>query len=219
MTDGFQLIIFDSDGVLVDSERLSIRIDRVMLQRLGWSLTEEDVIRRFVGRSDADMLAEIEAHLGTSLPPGFEAEWNDVYRKTLDRELRPVDGIIQALDHIDAPICVASSGSHEKIRRNLALTGLERYFDDRIFSATEVARGKPAPDLFLRAAETLRTSPAACAVIEDSVYGVEAALAAGMKPFAYAGGVTPGDRLRTPGAVVFDDMRQLPALLEGAVSG
>lgn len=213
MSDRFELIIFDADGVLVDSEPLSIRIDIEMLGRLGWSLTEAEIVSRFVGRSDADMLAEVVAHLGAPLPAGFEDEWTETYRQTLDRELQPVDGIVEALDRIRAPICVASSGSHEKIRRNLALTGLAGYFGDRIFSASDVARGKPAPDLFLHAARALGASPEACAVVEDSAYGVAAARAAGMQPFAYAGGVTPADRLEGRGVILLDDMRALPALL------
>jgi HAD superfamily hydrolase (TIGR01509 family) len=219
VNDRFDLIIFDCDGVLVDSERLSIRIDALFLDRLGWPMTEQEVIDRFVGRSDADMLADIEAHIGGPIAPDIHREFDRVYRETFEAELKPVDGIVEALDEIAAtgmPICVASSGGHAKIRRSLELTGLTRYFDDRIFSSADVVRGKPAPDLFLHAADRMGASPARCAVIEDSAFGVEAAIAAGMLAFAYAGGVTTADRLSRPGVVVFDDMRGLPALLEDA---
>ena len=216
MTDPFELIIFDCDGVLVDSERLSIRVDAVYLERLGWPMSEAEIIERWVGRSEADMRAEIEHHLGHPIPADVDEEFQRLYRETFDAELAPVDGIREALDVIATLRCVASSGDHDKIRRNLALTGLAGYFGDRIFSAVDVARGKPAPDLFLHAAERLAVDPSRCAVVEDSVYGVDAALAAGMRAFAYAGGVTPAERLARPGAVVFSDMRELAGLIEAA---
>jgi HAD superfamily hydrolase (TIGR01509 family) len=216
VTDAFELIIFDCDGVLVDSERLSIRVDAIFLERLGWPMSSDEIVERWVGRSDADMRAEIEEHLGGPIPVEIDEEFSRTYRDTFDRELVAVDGIREALDRIPTPSCVASSGEHEKIRRSLALTGLTDYFGERIFSATDVAHGKPAPDLFLLAARTLGAEPARCAVVEDSVHGVEAALAAGMRPFGYAGGVTPAERLTRLGAVVFTDMRELSALLEAA---
>jgi HAD superfamily hydrolase (TIGR01509 family) len=216
VTNAFELIIFDCDGVLVDSERLAIRIDAIFLERLGWPMSTDEIVQRWVGRSDADMRTEIEAHIGGPIPPDIEEESSRIYREIFDRELLPVDGIREALDVITIPRCVASSGKHDNIRRNLALTGLSGYFGERIFSATDVEHGKPAPDLFLLAARTLGAEPARCAVVEDSVHGVEAAVAAGMRPFAYAGGVTPAERLTRPGAVVFSEMRDLPGLLEAA---
>jgi HAD superfamily hydrolase (TIGR01509 family) len=216
LTAPFDLIVFDCDGVLVDSERLSIRVDAMLLERLGWPMAEAEIVERFVGRSDADMRAEIERHIGGPIPPDIEEEFGRLYLETFAAELAPVDGIREALDAIPTPRCVASSGDHEKIRRNLALTGLAGYFGDRMFSATDVVHGKPAPDLFLLAAETLGADPARCAVVEDSAYGIEAALAAGMRPFGYAGGVTPAGRLVRPGVGVFTDMRELPGLLEAA---
>jgi len=212
----FDLVIFDCDGVLVDSERLSIRVDAMFLERLGWPMDEAEIVERFVGRSDADMRADIEERLGRPIPAEIDREFDRIYRDTFERELTAVDGIVDALDVIVAaaiPICVASSGGHAKIRRSLDLTGLTRYFGDRIFSAADVPRGKPAPDLFLHAASSMDASPSRCAVVEDSAFGVDAAIAAGMRAFGYAGGVTSGDRLSRPGVVVFDDMHRLPELL------
>ncbi|HSL33907.1 MAG TPA: HAD family hydrolase [Candidatus Limnocylindrales bacterium] len=217
----FDLVVFDCDGVLVDSERLSIRVDVVYLERLGWPMSESEIIERFVGKSDADMRAVIEEHLGGPVPPEIDEEFGRLYRETFDAELTAVDGIVEALDAIVARglrTCVASSGSHDKIRRNLGLTGLDGYFGERIFSATDVANGKPAPDLFLHAAAALDAEPARCAVVEDSVHGVRAALAAGMTAFAYAGGVTPAAALSAAatGVVTFGDMRELPLLIAAA---
>jgi HAD superfamily hydrolase (TIGR01509 family) len=217
--DRFDLIIFDCDGVLVDSERLSLRVDALFLDRLGWPMAESEIIERFVGRSDVDMRAEIEERIGRPIPADVDREFDRLYRETFDAELRRVDGIVEALDSIAAagvPICVASSGGHAKIRRSLELTGLTGYFDDRIFSAADVAHGKPAPDLFLHAASRMGAAPTRSAVVEDSAFGVDASIAAGMRAFAYAGGVTPADRLARPGVVVFEEMRDLPGLLEAA---
>ena len=208
-----ELVIFDCDGVLVDSERLAVKIDVQVLARLGWNLTEAEVVRRFVGRSDAHFRREVEAQLGRELADDWVADFQHLYREKFRAELRPVDGIVEALDRVSYPTCVASSGTHEKINFTLGLAGLYDRFSGRIFSATEVARGKPAPDLFLHAAERMRVVPTTCVVVEDSVYGVEAARAAGMWVLAFSGSVTPPERLVGPRTIVFDDMRELPSLL------
>ena len=205
------LLIFDCDGVLVDSERISVRIDVVVLARLGWAMTEAEVIERFMGRTDAYMASQIEAH--RLLPADWEAPFQHLYREAFDAELESVPGILEALDRIAIETCVASSGTHERIRYTLGLTGLYDRFTGRIFSATDVARGKPAPDLFLHAASRMGVSPGDCAVVEDSRYGIEAARAAGMRAFGYAGGLTSRHRLEGPDTVVFEDMRELPRIL------
>lgn len=202
--------------MLVDSERLAVRIDVRVLAELGWVLSEREVIERFVGRSHEFMVAEIEAHLGHRLAPDWEDPFQHLYRDVFAAELTPVDGIIEALDQITLPTCVASSGSHDKMRYTLGLTGLYDRFAGRIFSASEVARGKPAPDLFLHAAKRMGIDPAACAVVEDSGHGVEAARAAGMLALGFAGGATAAERLRGPNTLVFSDMRELPQILRGA---
>jgi HAD superfamily hydrolase (TIGR01509 family) len=214
----YGLVIFDCDGVLVDSERLSIRVDSVYLEQIGWPMPESEIIERFVGKSDADMRAMIEAHIGGPVPAEIDEAFERLYRETFDNELEAVDGVEAVLETLAAagtPVCVASSGTHAKIRRSLAKTDLARFFGDRLYSAMDVPNGKPAPDLFLHAAATMGVEPKRCAVVEDSAPGVVAALAAGMRAFAYAGGVTPVERLRAAGgsAVIFHHMAELPALL------
>jgi HAD superfamily hydrolase (TIGR01509 family) len=208
------LVIFDCDGVLIDSERLAIKVDVLVFHELGWELTEAEVIERFVGRSNRETQAAIEAHLGRALSPGWAERLAPRYREVFQAELAPVEGVLDALDRITLPSCVASSASHEHLRFTLGLTGLYDRFAGRIFSARQVRNGKPAPDLFLFAAERMDVDPAACAVVEDSQYGVQAARAAGMDAFGYAGSVTPAHMLEGPGTTVFDDMRDLPRLLQ-----
>jgi HAD superfamily hydrolase (TIGR01509 family) len=207
-----ELVIFDCDGVLVDSERIAVRVDAQMLAELGWPLSEAEVVERFMGRTTEDMIRAIEAEID-GLNPGWHVEFDRRYMAALEAELQPVDGVVEALDAIDVPTCVASSGTHEKLRFTLGHTGLYPRFAGRIFSAHDVGRGKPAPDLFLHAARSLGADPAACAVVEDSRHGVQAGRAAGMRVFAYGGGLAPRDQLAGPSTVVFDDMRELPRLL------
>jgi HAD superfamily hydrolase (TIGR01509 family) len=208
-----ELVIFDCDGVLIDSERLAVGVDMLVLRELGWPLSEAQVIERFVGRSDRDNRAAIEAHLGRELPPGFEQRYERLIRQAFTGKLAPVDGVVEALERITLPGCVASSGTHEYLRYTLGLTGLYERFAGRIFSSEDVARGKPAPDLFLHAAQRMAAQPAGCVVVEDSRSGVEAARAAGMRVAAYAGGLARAELLEGPDTIVFDDMRALPRLL------
>jgi HAD superfamily hydrolase (TIGR01509 family) len=208
------LVIFDCDGVLVDSEPISIRIDAIMLSEYGMPMTEEEIIDRFVGRSPSVMREAIEEHLGQPLPDDWNLRFRPLFNETYETELRPIDGIEQALDEIPGLTCVASSSEPDRLDYKLKLTGLYDRFAGRIFSAAEVRNGKPAPDLFLHAAERLGVAPEACAVVEDSQYGVQAARAAGMDAFGYAGSVTPARMLEGPGTTVFDDMRDLPRLLQ-----
>jgi HAD superfamily hydrolase (TIGR01509 family) len=208
-----ELVIFDCDGVLIDSERLAVKVDVAVLRELGWPLTEAEVIERFVGRSDKDGRAMIEAHLGRNLPDDFAETVEHRYREAFATALTPVDGVLEALDRISLPMCVASSATHDHLRYTLGLTDLYERFVGRIFSAEDVTNGKPAPDLFLHAAGRMGVTPAACVVVEDSRYGVQAARAAGMRVLAFAGGLTPADALDGPDTIVFDDMRELPSLL------
>ena len=209
-----ELVIFDCDGVLIDSERLAVVLDMEMLAALGWALTRTEVIERFMGRSASHMLSEIERWLGHPLPEGWTEAWDERYRQKFAAELEPVDGIVEALDQITLAMCVASSSEHDHLRRNLRTAGLYDRFEGRIFSASEVENGKPAPDLFLHAGLRMGVEPSDCVVVEDSRYGVQAARAAGMHVLAYTGGgMTPIDTLAGPGTTVFEDMHQLPELL------
>ncbi|HET7471533.1 MAG TPA: HAD-IA family hydrolase [Candidatus Limnocylindrales bacterium] len=211
----FDLVVFDCDGVLVDSERLSIALDVEFLAGLGWPITEAEVIERWVGKTDVAMRREIEEHLGRDIGTEWDA-FSERYLAAFAADLLAVDGVADAIDAIQAAgyaTCVASSGGHEKIRRNLTLTGLRDRFGERIFSGEDVEHGKPAPDLFLHAARSMGVAPERTAVVEDSRHGVSAARAAGMWAFAYAGGVTPAAALEGERTTVFSEMRDLPGLI------
>jgi len=212
----FELVIFDCDGVLVDSERIAVRVEAELLAELGWPLSQAEIVERFMGRTTEYMDEAIEAQLGSRLPGDWRDQFQRRYREAFAAELVPVDGVLDALDQIAVPTCVASSGSHDKLRFTLGHTGLYERFEGRIFSGYEVANGKPAPDLFLHAAARMGAGPARCAVVEDSLYGVLAARAAGMRVFGYVGGLTSADRLEGEATVVFEDMRELPRLLADA---
>jgi len=207
------LVIFDCDGVLVDSERLTVEVEAQMLTELGWPVTADEVVARFVGVSSAAMLSVVRDHLGPELTERFDRESTAEIHRAFEESLEPVEGIVDLLDHLDAEgvaTCVASSGGHAKMRRTLGRTGLAHRFEGRIFSADEVAEGKPAPDLFLHAARSMATSPERCAVVEDSPYGVRAALAAGMAVYGYAGGLTSAATLVDAGAhAVVERMNEL----------
>lgn len=212
------LVIFDCDGVLVDSERLLVPIDAAILGELGWAITEEEVVRRFLGRSAEECDRDIEAHLGRPIPPEVADEVARRYEEAFRTSLQPVPGVVAALDALEArsvATCVASSSTHERLRLMLGLTGLLDRFEGRIFSATDVARGKPEPDLFLFAAESMGVAPPDCVVVEDSPYGLRAARAAGMPAVAFAGGLVPRERLELDGATLVDDMSELTGLLLG----
>ena len=210
------LVVFDCDGVLVDSERLVIDIDVAAVTAAGWPMTREQAIETFVGRSNADVVAMIEAQVGHPLPSDWDAAWEADYRRVFDELLEPVPGVRAAVLQVVGQgrrTCVASSGSHDKMRRTLGRTGLWDLFEGRIHSATEVEHGKPAPDLFLHAAAAMGFAPADCVVVEDAPAGVAAGRAAGMRVLGYAA-LTPPAALE--GARVFGSMTELPALLNGS---
>jgi HAD superfamily hydrolase (TIGR01509 family) len=214
----FDLIIFDCDGVLVDSEVISCRVHADVLTRHGYPITAEQVHRRFLGRSAHEATREVERELGRPLAESFELERRTTLLAELAATVEAIPHLHETLDAIGAPVCVASSAAHEKIFTTLSRVGLYDRFAPNIYSGTQVRFGKPAPDLFLFAAERMQASPERCLVIEDSVPGITGAVAAGMTVFGFHGGshCRPGeaDTLQAAGAHrTFDDMRQLPGLI------
>ncbi|GIH09343.1 haloacid dehalogenase [Rhizocola hellebori] len=208
------LIIFDCDGVLVDSERIAIRTNIAALAEYGHTATEAEIIEQFVGKNIESIQRIVSEWVGDEHVAAWTLRCRELYYGELETSVEPVDGILEALAAISIASCVASSGTQQKMRMTLGRTGLYDRFAGRIFSAADVANGKPAPDLFLHAARQMGVAPQHCVVVEDSEPGVQAARAAGMRCFGYTGGVTPAHRLAGPGTVLFDDMRKLPALLE-----
>ncbi|MGC2412910.1 MAG: HAD family hydrolase [Stellaceae bacterium] len=213
----FDLVIFDCDGVLIDSELLSVRADLECLAEYGIDISAEEIIDRYTGISMAGMLTDLEVRYGRGLPD-FAARHQSRLRPLFEADLRAIPGVIEVLDSLACKTCVASSGTPERLQHALGLVGLYERFHPNIFSATEVARGKPAPDLFLHAAARMGVAPQRCAVVEDSLPGVVAAVAAGMVAIGFTGGghCRPGQdsRLADAGAaLVIDRMARLPATL------
>ncbi len=209
----FNLLIFDCDGVLVDSELITNRVFARMLNELGIPVSIEDMFERFVGRSMPQCLEIITRMLGRPVPDGFVEEYLTRSRDALKLELKAVPDIETVLAAVDLPFCVASSGTHEKMQTTLAITGLLPKFQGRMYSVTEVARSKPFPDVFLHAAAQQGAAAEDCAVIEDTPTGVRAGVAAGMTVFGYCAH-TPRHRLIEAGAHhTFERMRDLPQLI------
>ena len=208
------LVIFDCDGVLIDSEPIANRVLSAELSRIGLRLHPDEVMRRFVGRTRAGCLELAAALLGRELPAGFAKAWDQALFAAFAEELRPIEGVREAIAAIGGRTCVASNSSRERMRVSLQAAGLAPLFGDRVFSAEVVARPKPAPDLFLHAAASMGAAPGDCAVVEDTPTGVEAAVAAGMAVFGYAGGAHSSERaLAAAGAIVVRRMSELPVLL------
>ncbi|MFJ9741211.1 HAD family hydrolase [Streptomyces sp. NPDC101166] len=212
----YELVIFDNDGVLVDSEPISNRLLAAYLTELGHPTSYEDSVRDYMGSAMHRIHDLVLERTGERLP----AEFDDVFHRRVfeafARELRPVEGVVGVLEKLtagEAPYCVASSGSHERIRVGHRTTGLDRWFEEsRIFSAQDVGKGKPAPDLFLHAAERMGVAPARCVVVEDSPLGVRAAVAAGMDVYGFTR-MTPAADL-ADATRLFSDMSELTALLD-----
>jgi len=212
------LIIFDCDGVLIDSEVLACRTDAACLAEIGIAMSTEEILDRYLGVSASDMFADIELRHGRALPSGFPEMVRGRIATAFEADLKPMEGVEAALQTLSSRRCVASSSAPARVRQSLSLTGLLRYFDPHVFSATQVARSKPAPDLFLFAADAMQAAPGTCLVVEDSVAGVCAAVAAGMRVVGFTGGThcRPGhaERLRSAGAfAVAGNMGQLPGLV------
>jgi HAD superfamily hydrolase (TIGR01509 family) len=212
----YDLILFDNDGVLVDSEPISNRLLAGYLTELGHETSYEDSIRDYMGSAMHRIHDLILERTGKRLPEAFDDEFHSRVFAAFERELQPVPGVadvLRRLTEAGVPFCVASSGSHERIRVGHRKTGLDRWFDDaRIFSSQDVGRGKPAPDLFLHAARSMGVAPVRCAVVEDSPLGVQAGLAAGMDVYGFTA-MTPAEKLVGCKAL-FSTMGELAALLD-----
>ncbi|PIM67737.1 hydrolase [Streptomyces sp. JV178] len=211
----YDLVIFDNDGVLVDSEPISNRHLAAYLTELGHPTSYEESIRDYMGSAMHRVHELIHERTGRRLPDDFDEVFHARVFAAFERELAPVDGVFDVLEKLVAegvPYCVASSGSHERIRVGHRTTGLDRWFGDGlVFSAQDVGRGKPAPDLFLHAAERMGVAPERCAVVEDSPLGVRAGLAAGMDVYGFTA-MTPAENL-TGVQGHFSDMAELLPLL------
>ncbi|WP_152360941.1 HAD family hydrolase [Microlunatus speluncae] len=207
----FELVIFDNDGVLVDSEPIANQVLADLLTGYGWPTTFQDSVNTYLGGTLQHVRDLVEPQLGRPLPADFEDQYHERLFARIETELTAVPGVADALDRIDLPTCVASSGSHPRIERTLKTVGLYDRFAGRIFSADDVTRGKPFPDLFLYAAEQSGSAPDRCVVIEDSPYGVAAGKAAGMTVIGYAG-VTPADRLQDADVIIAAMTELLPEL-------
>jgi HAD superfamily hydrolase (TIGR01509 family) len=214
-----EVVIFDCDGVLVDSELIALGQMRRALGEAGLPITHDQAIDRFLGLSVETIMERAEADLAGALPASFR---NDLARDILARfagELKGIEGVRQAVAGLGCRVCVASSSPPERIRLALSVAGYSGLFEPNIFSATMAPRGKPHPDLFLHAARQMGASPEACLVIEDSAPGIVAAVSAGMVVFGFVGGShfsgeAPGARLKEAGAsLIFDDMSQLPQII------
>ncbi|MFC4496553.1 HAD family hydrolase [Streptomyces ovatisporus] len=213
----YDMVVFDNDGVLVDSEPISNRVLAAFLTESGHATTYEESIRDYMGAALHRVHDVVLERSGKRLPEDFDDIFHARVFAAFRQELEPVAGVPELLAKLDAegqPYCVASSGSHERIRVTLKKAGLYEHFgEQRIFSSQDVGRGKPAPDLFLHTADAMGVRPERCAVVEDSPLGVLAAVAAGMDVYAYAA-MTPRERLSAAGArALFDDMGELTALL------
>jgi HAD superfamily hydrolase (TIGR01509 family) len=212
------LLIFDCDGVLIDSEVIACRVDAECLTEVGFPTTAAFIQAEFVGLSSRTMFERFERDHGRKLPEDFPAALQRRLAAAFEGELEAIAGVTDTLPALGVRKCVASSSHPERLRHTLGLTGLWPHFDPHVFSASMVANGKPAPDLFLYAAAKMGAAPRDCAVVEDSRAGVAAARAADMRVLGFAGGSHCGPdhaaMLREAGAdIVFDDMRRLPELL------
>jgi HAD superfamily hydrolase (TIGR01509 family) len=216
-----ELVIFDCDGVLVDSEPISIRILTEIIGEAGVTISAEDAYREFLGRSMASIVATLSHRYGLTMTSDHLSRIRSRLYREFESGLAAVNGVKEMLHALNLPHCVASSSQPERIRLTLRITGLLEYFEPRLFSSSMVKNGKPAPDLFLHAAHSCGASPENCIVIEDSPAGIEAAKRAGMRVLGFTGGshaapaglkalIDPMKPYR-----IFDDMRKLPELIAG----
>jgi phosphoglycolate phosphatase len=213
-TSSFDLVIFDCDGVLVNSEPLANQVYVHMLGELGIHVDAEQYLREFAGVTIYKRLDATSKKLNWTPPVDFAAIFNKHLSALAEKELQPVTGIHALIESLPTPICVASNGSREEIVHRLKIAQLIHHFEKAIFSGYEIQNPKPAPDLFLAAAKAFNVSPSRCVVVEDSILGVTAAVCAGMKVYGHAA-ITPANSLRDAGAIPFGNMLELQTILSG----
>ena len=218
-----KLVIFDCDGVLVDSERLCVAVESELITAAGWPLSPTEVASHFLGKTDTQMVSEIERHLGTALPVEWLEHLHARYGERFETDLRPVEGVVEALDAIDATahfdLCCVQWRTREDTEDPWLDWLVGPFRRAEVFSAIDVEHGKPAPDLFLHAARSMGFPPRHTAVVEDSPAGTEAARSAGMRVLAYRTELVAPEALAGPNTFTFDDMLTLPALLTNQREG
>jgi len=211
----YKCIIFDCDGVLVDSEAISCGVVAELANAEGANINVEYAVKHFSGTSLQFVIDHIESLIHKKLPSNFVQEYRRLCTLRFETDIQPIKGIENVLEQLTLPFCVASNGPLDKMRMNLQWTGLSKYFHDNLFSAYEVDAWKPDPTLFLTAAKTMGFDPKDCAVIEDSLSGVQAGIAGGFDVFALTH-THKLDAFRSQGVTVFSEMNQLLGLLENA---
>lgn len=209
---GYKCIIFDCDGILVDSERISAKVFQTMMQELGVDLDFNLVLDQITGISMKENLKFFSRQLGKSLPDDFEQEFRKRSYERFKTDLKPIEGVHELLDKIKIPIGVASSGPVQKIKQNLETTKLMHYFGESIFSSYDIGSWKPEPDIYLNAAKNMGFKPIECAVIEDSLVGVQAAKAGNFNVYALSN-KKQDNAFKALGATVFSEMKELGNLL------
>ncbi|MGD9202414.1 MAG: HAD family phosphatase [Chitinispirillia bacterium] len=218
----WDLIIFDCDGVLVDSEPIAEIVFPEILAQEGFPIPPKEAKELFTGYSIKSCIEIMQKRFNKPAPLDLEQKYYSRLFIEFKKSLKPIPGIKNVLESINYPVCVASSGSHEKMNLTLGLTGLLHFFKNNIFSAADVKNGKPYPDLFLHAAEKLNARPEKCAVIEDSIPGVRAGISAEMTVFGYINKFSHSDteytnllrKMNDLGAKVFFDMNKLPGFFQ-----
>ncbi len=211
-TTPFNLVIFDCDGVLVESEPLATQVIVQILAERGIKVNYEEFLREFSGAVIYKRLEAISQKLNWTPPSNFISIFDERLSVLTEKELKPVPGIQALLESLSVPACVASNGSRDEIILRLKIAGLTEYFGKAIFSGLEMPHPKPAPDVFLAAAEAFKAAPDRCIVIEDTVLGVTAAVRAGMRVYGHAA-FTTSESLKAAGAIPFDNMTELKLLL------
>jgi len=211
-TTPFDLVIFDCDGVMVNTEPLANQVFVHMLGEHGYQVNSEEYLREFSGAAVTKRLEVTSQKFNWTPPSNFIPTFHERLSTLTQRELQLVPGIHALIESLSVPICVASNGTRKEILLRLKLAKLTEYFDDNIFSGMEMAHPKPAPDVYLAAAKAFNIPPSKCVVIEDSVPGVTAAVRAGMKVYGHAA-ITPTESLRAAGAIPFANMMELKSIL------